>query len=70
MKRTMYQAARHTPKRNAPGSNPGRDATNNAESLDFSRFSAFLMEWRNREIQAERHGAVDALNELLIQFTS
>ena len=29
-----------------------------------------LMEWRNREIQAERHGAVDALNELLIQFTS
>lgn len=31
------------PKRNAPGSNPGRDATNNAESLDFSRFSAFLI---------------------------
>ena len=26
--------------------------------------------WRNREIQAERHGAVDALNELLMQFTS
>ena len=31
-----------TPKRNAPGSNPGRDATKNAESLDFSRFSALL----------------------------
>ena len=30
------------PKRNAPGSNPGRDATKNAESLDFSRFSALL----------------------------
>ena len=28
-----------------------------------------LMEWQNREIQAERHGAVDALNELLIRFT-
>ena len=32
-----------TPKRNAPGSNPGRDATNNAESLVKSRFSAFLV---------------------------
>lgn len=31
------------PKRNAPGSNPGRDATNNAESLVKSRFSAFLV---------------------------
>ena len=30
------------PKRNAPGSNPGRDATKNAESLDFSRFLALL----------------------------
>ena len=27
-----------------------------------------LMERRNREIQAKRYGAVDALNELLIQF--
>lgn len=27
------------------------------------------MEWRNREIRAERHGAVDAINELLIRFT-
>ena len=31
------------PKRNAPGSNPGKDATNNAESLVKSRFSAFLI---------------------------
>lgn len=30
------------PKRNAPGSNPGKDAKNNAESLDFTRISAFL----------------------------
>ena len=28
-----------------------------------------LMAWRNREIQAKRLGAVDALNELLIRFT-
>ena len=28
-----------------------------------------LMEWRNREIQAKRHGAVDGINELLILFT-
>ena len=28
-----------------------------------------LIEWRNREIQAKRLGAVDALNELLIRFT-
>ena len=37
MKRTMYQAARHTPKRNAPGSNPGKDA-NAAEVFSFSGF--------------------------------
>ena len=30
------------PKRNAPGSSPGEDATNNAESLDFTRFSALF----------------------------
>ena len=29
-----------------------------------------LMAWRNREIQAKRLGAVDALNELLIRFTN
>ena len=27
-----------------------------------------LMEWRNREIQAKKHGAVDAINRLLIWF--
>lgn len=32
-----------TPKRNVAGSTPVWDATNNAESLDFSRFSAFLI---------------------------
>lgn len=31
------------PKRNVAGSTPVWDATNNAESLDFSRFSAFLI---------------------------
>ena len=33
---------RRTPKPEAPGSNPGGDATNNAESLDFTRFSALF----------------------------
>lgn len=28
-----------------------------------------LMEWRNQEIQAERWGAVDGINELLVLFT-
>ena len=28
-----------------------------------------LMEWRNQEILAERRGAVDVINELLILFT-
>ena len=28
-----------------------------------------LMEWRNQEILAERRGAVDGINELLILFT-
>ena len=46
MKRTMYQAARHTPKRNAARSNRARRATNNAESLDFTGFSAFLISER------------------------
>ena len=27
MKRTMYEAARHTPKPEAPGSSPGGDTT-------------------------------------------
>jgi len=33
----------HTPKRNAPGSNPGRDATKNAESLCFQGVRRFLL---------------------------
>ena len=32
-----------SPKRNVAGSIPVGDATNNAESLDFSRFSAFFI---------------------------
>lgn len=32
-----------SPKPEAPGSNPGRDAKSNAESLDLSGFSAFLV---------------------------
>lgn len=28
-----------------------------------------LMEWRNREIQAEKHTAVEVISELLILFT-
>ena len=31
------------PKRNAPGSNPGEDATNNAESLYLQGFSALFI---------------------------
>ena len=31
------------PKRNAPGSNPGKDAKNDAESFVKSRLSAFLI---------------------------
>ena len=42
MKRTMYQAARHTPKRKVGDSNSFWRAINNAESLYFQRFSAFL----------------------------
>ena len=39
----MYHMVRRTPKRKAAGSNPVRDAKNSAESLDLSRFSAFLI---------------------------
>lgn len=42
MKRTMYEAARHTPKRKVGDSNSFWRAINNAESLYFQRFSAFL----------------------------
>ena len=41
MKRTMYKAARHTPKRKVGGSNPFWRATSNAESLCFQGLSVF-----------------------------
>ena len=41
MKRTMYQAARHTPKRKASGSNPLRNTEYNAENLDVRGFRFF-----------------------------
>ena len=49
---------------------PGRKKKISFEPVETRVTCQCLMEWRNREIQAERHGAVDALNELLIQFTS
>ena len=36
-------SAGHCDRSQVARSNPGRDATNNAESLDFSRFSAFFI---------------------------
>ena len=39
------------------------------EPVEIRVICQCLMEWRNREIQAERYGAVDALTELLMQFT-
>ena len=48
---------------------PGRKKKIPFEPVEIRLICQCLMEWRNREIQAERHGAVDALNELLIRFT-
>ena len=48
---------------------PGRKKKISFEPVEIRVIRHCLMEWRNREIQAERHGAVDALNELLIRFT-
>ena len=48
---------------------PGRKTKIPFEPVEIKIIRQCLMEWRNREIQAERHGAVDALNELLIRFT-
>ena len=39
------------------------------EPVEFRAIFQCLMAWRNRELQAKRHGAADALNELLIRFT-
>ena len=48
---------------------PGRKMKIPFEPVEIRVIRHCLMEWRNREIQAKRHGAVDALNELLIRFT-
>ena len=48
---------------------PGRKKKIPFEPVEIRVIRHCLMEWRNREIQTERHGAVDALNELLIRFT-
>ena len=41
MKRTMYEAARHTPKPEAPGSSPGRRTKSAVISTDRGVFFAF-----------------------------
>lgn len=48
---------------------PGRKKKIPFEPVEIKIIRQCLMEWRNREIQAERYGAVDALTELMIQFT-
>ena len=48
---------------------PGRKKKTLFEPVEIKTIRQCLMEWRNREIQAKRCGAVDALNELLIRFT-
>ena len=48
---------------------PGRKKKISFEPVEIRVIRHCLMEWRNREIQAKRHGAVDAINELLIRFT-
>ena len=45
---------------------PGRKKKIPFEPVETRVIRHRLMEWRNREIQAKRLGAVDALNELLI----
>ena len=48
---------------------PGRKKKISFEPVETRVTCQCLMEWRNREIRANRLGAVDALNELLIRFT-
>ena len=48
---------------------PGRKKKIPFESVETRVIRHCLVDWRNREIRAERHGAVDAINELLIRFT-
>lgn len=54
MKRTMYEAARHTPKRKAVGSNPAEDAKNSAgkpsKIKGFRRFSFLRRNSKNEKI--------------------
>ena len=47
---------------------PGRKKKIPFEPVEIKIIRQCLMEWRTREIHAERYGAVDALTELLIQF--
>ena len=48
---------------------PGRKKKIHFEPVETRVTCQCLMEWRNREIQAKRLSAVDALNELLIRST-
>lgn len=47
----------------------GRKKKISFEPVEIRVIRHCLMEWRNREIRADRYGAVDAINELLIRFT-
>lgn len=49
---------------------PGRKKKIPFEPVEIRVICQCLMAWRNREIQAKRLCAVDALNELLIRFTN
>lgn len=48
---------------------PGQKKKIPFEPVEIRATRQCLMAWRNRELQAKRYGAVDALNELLIRFT-
>ena len=48
---------------------PGQKKKIPFEPVEIRVICQCLMEWRNREIPAKRHGAMDAINELLIRFT-
>ena len=54
---------------NAEALKLGRKKKISFEPVEIRVICQCLMEWRNREIQAKRHGAVDAINVLLIRFT-
>ena len=48
---------------------PGRKKKISFEPVEIKSNLSVPYGWRNPEIQAKRHGAVDAINELLIRFT-